>query len=207
MKPLAEYLKEVPLIAILRGVLPDTVNSYAHGIVKAGFPCVEVPLNSPNPLESIRRLASYFNDNALIGAGTVYTVDEVHAVAEAGGGLIVSPNTDVNVIKATLACGMISMPGVFTPTEVKAALDAGARYLKLFPASTGGPDHAKALHAVLPKEAHLVAVGGITLQNIGSFRPYCAAFAIASELFKPGKDCDAVAESARQFVAALAPKL
>ncbi len=150
-----------PLIAILRGVTPDAVGGIGAALIDAGIDRIEVPLNSPEPLESIRILAGRFGDRAEIGAGTVLTVAEVAAVAAAGGRMIVSPNADPDVIRATRAAGLASYPGVFTATEAFAALKAGASALKLFPASLMGTDGFRALAAVLPRDVPVYAVGGV----------------------------------------------
>jgi 2-dehydro-3-deoxyphosphogalactonate aldolase len=192
-----------PLIAILRGLTPPEAPAIAQALVDAGIDRIEVPLNSPDPLESIATIAAAHGDRALIGAGTVLGVAEVDAVAEAGGRLIVSPNCDAGVIARTRARGMESWPGIFTPTEAFAALAAGATGLKLFPGSMAGPGGLKAMHAVLPPGTQVFAVGGAGPDN---FAEWCAAgadgFGIGSALYKPGMSAAEVGATARAIVAA-----
>lgn len=192
-----------PLVAILRGVTPDTVADIGAALIEEGFGIVEVPLNSPDALGSIGILADRFGDRAVIGAGTVLTPREADAVADAGGRLVVSPDCKPAVIEATRARGMVSLPGVFTPTECFAALDAGAHGLKFFPASLHGPDGVKAIRAVLPAGTPVYAVGGVALDTIGDWLAAGAAgFGIGSNVFKPGWSAREVGEKARAFVAA-----
>lgn len=162
-------LDRCPLVAILRGVRPDEVEAIADAIVEAGFAMIEVPLNSPDPIESISRLARRYGPDILIGAGTVLSVADVAAVGAAGGRLIVAPNSNVDVIAAAVGDGMICLPGYFTPTEAFAALAAGATGLKLFPADAASPALVKAHRAVLPRATPLLAVGGVTLDNLGDW--------------------------------------
>jgi 2-dehydro-3-deoxyphosphogalactonate aldolase len=199
----ATYLEQSPLIAILRGVKPDEVIDYADAIVEAGWRCLEVPLNSPDPLASIEKLSAHFGDRVLIGAGTVRTAVDVENVAGAGGRVIVSPNSDAAVIRATIAHNMIPMPGFMTPTEAGIAYDAGARYLKLFPAGTGGPGHLGAVRAILQNDAKIIAVGGVSVDNLAEFKKAGAiAYGIGSEIYKPGRSLADVAQRARDFVTA-----
>ena len=192
-----------PIIAILRGVTPAQVAGIAAAILDAGIDRIEVPLNSPDALDSIALLASQFADRALIGAGTVLTVDQVAAVHAAGGRLIVSPNCDVAVIKRTVELGLQSWPGVFTPTEAFAALKAGAHGLKLFPGDMAGPQGLKALRAVLPKGTQVFAVGGAGPDNFGQWRAASAdGFGIGSAIYKPGDSPETTGEKARAIVAA-----
>jgi 2-dehydro-3-deoxyphosphogalactonate aldolase len=198
-------LAPLPLVAILRGVKPDEVVDIAAALLEAGFRCVEVPLNSPAPLESISRLTQTFGDALLIGAGTVLSPAAVDAVADAGGRLIVSPNTDISVIAAAKAGGMVSLPGFFTPSEAFAALAAGADGLKLFPAEAASPAVVKALKAVLPPEAPLLVVGGVGPDAMGPWRAAGAAgFGLGSALYKPGRSPADVGEAARAFATAWA---
>jgi 2-dehydro-3-deoxyphosphogalactonate aldolase len=197
------HFSALPLIAILRGVTADEAVAIGEAIIGAGFRVIEVPLNSPQPLESIRRLAAACGDRARIGAGTVLTVQQVHDVAAAGGTLVVSPNANPDVIRATKAAGLWSAPGVATPTEGFAALDAGADMLKLFPAEQLGPSVVKAWRAVLPRDVPLVPVGGISPET---FAPFIAAgasgFGLGSALYRPGMTAAAVRQTAEAFVAA-----
>jgi 2-dehydro-3-deoxyphosphogalactonate aldolase len=193
-----------PLIAILRGVTPGEVVAVGGALFDAGFRLIEVPLNSPEPLESIARLAKAFADRAVIGAGTVLRAAEVTSVRNAGGTLIVSPNTNVEVIAATAKAGLVSLPGCATASEAFAALDAGATALKLFPAEGASPAVLKAMRAVLPRGVRLLPVGGITPGNMAPWREAGAAgFGIGSALYSPGLGLDEIARRARTFVDAL----
>ncbi|QEU05689.1 2-dehydro-3-deoxy-6-phosphogalactonate aldolase [Pseudomonas oryzihabitans] len=196
------YLKDLPLIAILRGVTPDEIVAVGRALHDAGFHVIEIPLNSPQPFESIRRLTTELGESCLIGAGTVLTEAQVAEVDAAGGRLIVSPNANLAVIRASKAAGLVSAPGVATPSEGFAALDAGADSLKLFPAEQLGPAVVKAWRAVFPKELALLPVGGITPDNMG---PYVAAgangFGLGSALYKPGLSAAQVSANAQAFAA------
>ena len=190
-----------PLVAILRGVRPDEVEPIGDALVEAGFTLIEVPMNSPDPLGSIGRLARRLEGKALVGAGTVLTPDQVDAVQQAGGRLIISPNSNLSVIARSAEAGLISMPGYFTPTEAFAAVQAGASALKLFPAEAATPTVLKAQRAVLPKELPVLAVGGINPGNMG---PWVAAgadgFGLGSALYKPGATAAQVREAAQAFM-------
>jgi 2-dehydro-3-deoxyphosphogalactonate aldolase len=200
----ARHFAACPLVAILRGVRPDEVEAVAAALFDAGLRTIEVPLNSPDPLASIARLAARYGDEALIGAGTVLTVEDVARVADAGGRLIVSPGTDPAVIAASVAAGLVSAPGFFTPTEAFAALAAGAHALKLFPAEAAPPAVVKAQRAVLPKDVPLLVVGGITPDKVGRYRVAGAdGFGLGGALYAPGMDAAEVGARARAFVAAL----
>ncbi|MFN3147604.1 MAG: 2-dehydro-3-deoxy-6-phosphogalactonate aldolase [Paracoccaceae bacterium] len=191
------------IIAILRGVTPEVVEGIGAALIDAGIDRIEVPLNSPDPIDSIARLARAFGNVAQIGAGTVLTVEDVAAVAAVGGRMIVSPNNDSAVIRATRAAGLDSFPGVFTPSECFAALAAGATGLKVFPASMMGTEGLKAIRAVLPPGTDVYAVGGVGAANFADWRQAGAAgFGIGSALYKPGDDAAAVAAKARAIVAA-----
>ncbi len=193
-----------PLIAILRGVTPGEVVAVGEVLFDAGFRLIEVPLNSPEPLESIARLAKAFANRAVIGAGTVLRAAEVEAIRKAGGTLIVSPNTNVEVIAATRKSGMVSLPGFATASEAFAALDAGATALKLFPAEGASPAVLKAIRAVLPRGVRLLPVGGITPGNMAPWREAGAAgFGIGSALYSAGVALDEIARRARTFVEAV----
>jgi 2-dehydro-3-deoxyphosphogalactonate aldolase len=197
------HFAALPLIAILRGIRPDEILAVGRALFESGFRLIEIPLNSPDPLDSIRLLAAELGDRAHVGAGTVLRTDQVTAVASAGGTLIVSPNANPDVIRATKAAGLLSFPGVATPTEGFAALDAGADGLKLFPAEQVGPVVVKAWRAVFPADVPLVPVGGITPENMGDFVAAGASgFGLGSSLYKPGLSADQVHVSAVTHAAA-----
>jgi 2-dehydro-3-deoxyphosphogalactonate aldolase len=198
-----DRLDVLPLVAILRGLTPDEAVGVGEALLEAGFTCLEVPLNSPRPLESIRLLRDALGDRALVGAGTVLTPQAVRDVVEAKGQLIISPNADAEVIRETVAVGALSMPGVFTATEAFAALKAGAQVLKLFPSEIAGPAGLKALRAVLPAGQRLYAVGGVTPETLATWRAAGASgFGIGGALFKPGMTAAEVGARAGAFVAA-----
>lgn len=191
------------VIAILRGVRPDEVIEVASALFDAGIRVIEVPLNSPEPLVSVERLAKQFGASALIGAGTVLTPAQVREVAGAGGQLIVSPNTDRSVIQTTLQLGLDSLPGSMTATEAFTALAAGAVHIKLFPGSSTGPAHLRALREVLPGECRLWAVGGANEANLQAWLDAGAAgIGVGGGLFTPGTQVATVAARARNLVAA-----
>ena len=177
--------------------------SWIVALFAGGFRCMEVPLNSPRPLESIRRLAVALGDRMLIGAGTVLTADDVRTVAEAGGRLIVSPDANPQVIRAAKAAGLISLPAFLTPTEAFAALAAGADGLKLFPAEMAGPSGLKAVRAVLPPQTRIFPVGGVSPDTIGPYLTAGAAgFGVGSGVFSPGRSADEVRRRAEDLIAA-----
>ncbi len=194
-----------PLVAILRGVRPEEVEAVADELVAAGFSMIEVPLNSPDPLDSIARIAGRYPAPVLVGAGTVLKVDQVEAVRQAGGRLIVSPNTDLSVIGATVAAGMVSLPGYFTPSEAFAAIGAGAHGLKLFPAEAATPTILRAQRAVLPPALPVLVVGGV---KPGGMAPWLDAgakgFGLGSALYSVGIGPDEVRRRADEFIASLA---
>lgn len=191
------------IVAILRGITPPEVEGVAAALIGAGVTVIEVPLNSPDPLTSIRTMQDRFGDRATIGAGTVLTPQQVRDVAATGARLIVSPNCDAAVIGATKAAGLESFPGVMTPTEAFAALAAGADALKLFPGELVGPAGLRAMRAVLPAGVPLCAVGGVSAQNMGEWLAAGAqGFGIGSSIYKPGDGADTVAEKARALTAA-----
>ncbi len=192
-----------PIIAILRGLRPTEAEVVGQVLLEAGIDRIEVPLNSPDPLDSISILAAAFGDRALIGAGTVLTAEQVDAVANANGKLIVSPNCDTDVIRRTSELGLQSWPGVFTPTEAFSALNAGATGLKLFPGNLAGPAGLSAVRAVLPKGTQVFAVGGAGPENFDKWIAASAdGFGIGSALYKPGMEPGEIADRANQIVAA-----
>ena len=192
-----------PLIAILRGVTPAEATPIAAALIDAGITKIEVPLNSPDPFDSIKAMVDAHGQDATIGAGTVLSVEDVGRVAQAGGKLIVSPNCDQRVIVATKTAGMQSWPGVMTPTECFAALKAGADGLKIFPASLLGPEGIKAIRAILPKGTLVYAVGGAGADNFAEWMAATAdGFGIGSALYKPGFSAADVGARARDMVAA-----
>lgn len=194
-----------PLVAILRGLRPAEAPAIGAALVDAGFSIIEVPLNSPDPLVSIAALAQSCGARALIGAGTVLSVEAVEQVAAAGGRLIVMPHADTTVIAAAKARGLACVPGVATPTEAFAALAAGADALKLFPAETIPPAAVKAIRAVLPRDVRLLPVGGITPEGMAPYlQAGVAGFGLGGALYRPGMGADEVAANAAHFLKALA---
>ena len=205
MNTLAGWLERCPLVAILRGLTPEDAVPVGEALVEAGVVVIEVPLNSPEPVESIRRLAARFGDAALIGAGTVMTEAQVAEVAAAGGKLLVTPHADPALVRAAKARGMLAAPGFFTPAEAFALLAAGADALKLFPAEAASPAVVKALLAVLPPGTALLPVGGMSAETIGPWRKAGAAgFGIGGSLYKPGDRPEAVRGARPALRAALA---
>ena len=188
------------LVAILRGLQPDRAIEVAETLIAAGWNCIEVPFNSPEPLLSIERLAKAFGQDCLIGAGTVLDPTQVSAVHDAGGRLIVSPNCNPDVIRRTVELGMASFPGIATPTEAFNAIAAGTRTLKLFPASSFGPRHIKAMKDVLPRDVRVYAVGGVGADDIETWLQAGAdGFGFGSDLFKPTYSLAEIAERARRI--------
>lgn len=197
-------LRDCPLVAILRGLHPGEAEAIGGALVEAGLRIIEVPLNSPDPFGSIAILARACGDRALIGAGTVLRADDVGRVKDAGGGIIVAPNTDRMVIAAAVAAGLIAAPGYFTPSEGFAALAAGAQALKLFPAEAASPAVVKAQRAVFPPGVPLIVVGGVTPDAMGAYvEAGATGFGLGSALYKPGMTAEDVAARARAFVRAL----
>lgn len=200
---LTQALAHNGLIAILRGLRPEEAAAIGTVLYDAGFRVIEVPLNSPEPYESIRILRSTLSADCLIGAGTVLTPEQVEQVKAAGGQVIVMPHSDPKVLRAAKAAGLYLSPGVATPTEAFAALAEGAHVLKMFPAEQMGPAVVKAWLAVLPAGTVLVPVGGITPDNMAVFvEAGVKGFGLGSGLFKPGLTADEVAERAKAYVAA-----
>jgi 2-dehydro-3-deoxyphosphogalactonate aldolase len=192
-----------PLAAILRGLSPEEAPRIGKVLFDAGFRMLEVPLNRPGALDAIRALKEIAPDDALIGGGTILTTKDVDAVKEAGGRLVVSPNCEPDVIAYTIRLGMVSLPGVATPTEAFRALAAGAHGLKLFPAEMILPPVVKAMRSVLPATTPLFPVGGIHPENMTDYYAAGATgFGIGSQLYKPGADEAAVGRAAEEFMAA-----
>jgi 2-dehydro-3-deoxyphosphogalactonate aldolase len=197
---LAQALAQLPLIAILRGLTPAQAPAIGEALVSSGFAIIEVPLNSPEPFKSITALTRQF-PQTLIGAGTVLNAQQVKDVHAAGGRLVVAPNFNPAVVAQALALNMVVLPGVATPTEAFAALDAGAHGLKLFPAEMISPATVKAMRAVLPKAAALMPVGGITPDNMAAYRKAGASgFGLGSALYAPGRSAELVRLAAQNFV-------
>jgi 2-dehydro-3-deoxyphosphogalactonate aldolase len=192
-----------PLVAILRGIMPAEALSVMEALMDAGIGLIEVPLNSPDPFVSIKAMAGAAKGRARIGAGTVLTVADVGAVKAAGGQIIVSPNSDEAVIRATKIAGLDSYPGVFTATEALKAIGAGADALKFFPGDLLGPKGIKAIATILPKEIPLLAVGGVDASNMGAYLAAgVSGFGIGTSLYKPGAKAADVGKLARAMVAA-----
>ncbi|MEO8344932.1 MAG: 2-dehydro-3-deoxy-6-phosphogalactonate aldolase [Betaproteobacteria bacterium] len=202
MNKLDAYLDPLPLIAVLRGITPEEIPAIAQALVGEGFRVLEVPLNSPRPLESIRLLADACGDRCLVGAGTVIAVADVARVRAAGGNVVVMPHADTAVVREAKAQGMLCVPGVATPTEAFAALAAGADGLKMFPSEALPPGALKAWRAVLPRDALVFAVGGIRPDNMA---PYWSAgasgFGTGSNLYAPGADVENVRAAAAAYAA------
>lgn len=199
-----EHFAAMPIVAILRGLAPDEAVAVGTALVEAGIRIIEVPLNSPDPMVSIGRLAEALAGRAAIGAGTVLTTDAVDRVKDAGGTIVVSPNFDAAVVGRTRQAGMISLPGCLTPTEAFAALAAGADAVKLFPGELVTPNVARAMAAVLPKGTRLLVVGGVSADTIGDWKgSVVQGFGIGSSLYKPGLSAEDVGDRARKLVDAM----
>lgn len=197
-------LAECPLVGILRGVRPDEIVAIGDALVEAGIGIIEIPLNSPEPYRSIEALAAHLGNGIVVGAGTVLTTEQVGRVAAAGGRIIVSPSTDPDVIAASVAAGLVSSPGYFTPSEAFLALKAGAHAIKLFPAEAATPAVIRAQRAVLPKEVPLLVVGGVKADDVARwFEAGASGFGLGSALYKPGQTAAQVGAQARAFVAAV----
>jgi 2-dehydro-3-deoxyphosphogalactonate aldolase len=196
-------LKACPIVAILRGVTPDDIDGIGDALVEAGITVIEVPLNSPQPFDSIERLAKRHGDHALVGAGTVLEAADVACVAAAGGKLIVAPNFEEDIVRAAKRAQLGALPGVMTPSEGFAARKAGADGLKLFPAEIIPPAVFKAWRAVFPADALLLAVGGVGIDNIRSYAEAgTSGYGIGSALYKPGRPVAEIGKLARALVAA-----
>lgn len=192
-----------PLVAILRGIRPDEVDAVSDALIEAGFRMIEVPLNSPEPLKSIERLANRHGEVALVGAGTVMTPDDVIDVRDAGGQLIVTPHTDVEIIDEAKAEGLICIPGSATPTEAFTALSAGADAIKMFPGEALPPPVVKAWRAIFPADTRLLVVGGVHADNMSAYQAAGAnGFGIGSSLYAPGRPASEVGEAARALLVA-----
>lgn len=193
-----------PMIAILRGLVPGEAEAIGDALVEAGFGMIEVPLNSPDPFDSIARLVRRHGGRALIGAGTVTAAEEVRELVRIGAALAISPHADPEIIRLSRECGLVSVPGVMSATEAFSALRAGAHALKLFPMEIIGAAGVKALRAVLPKGLRLIAVGGVDATTIAPFHAAgCAGFGVGGSLFKPGQGAAEVAANAARLLAAL----
>ena len=191
----------LPLIAIIRGVKPDEILAVASVIQDAGFHIIEVPLNSPNAYESIKIISDAMGDDILIGAGTVLTVGQVEMVKQAGGRLIISPNTNPVVIKHSKKLGLYSVPGFYTPSEAFTAIDAGADALKMFPADTLGVVGYKAMKVILPRDIPVLPVGGVTENNMADYlKAGVAGFGIGSGIYKAGMNIDQIRKNANLLV-------
>lgn len=199
------YFAQCPLVAIIRGVTPNEAVAVGRALFDSGIRIIEVPLNSPQAFASIERIAADLGDEALVGAGTVLDPADVARVKEAGGGIVVSPNMNPDVIRATAEAGMVSSPGVFTPTEAFTALQAGAHALKLFPAEAASPRVVKSMRSVLPGDVPLLAVGGITPESIAGWLDAGAdGFGLGGGLYRPGQSPEETLARASAYVAALA---
>lgn len=196
-------LRQLPLVAILRGIKPSEAQGVGRVLYEKGFRLIEVPLNSPDPFDSIAAIRRSLPDDALVGAGTVLSVDNVTALRECGGEVVVMPHSDGGVIRAAKDAGLLCVPGVVTPTEAFSALAAGADALKLFPAELVSPQILKAIRVVLPAKTRLLPVGGIAPNSMKPFVDAGAAgFGLGSALYSPGMNIDEVARRASDFVSA-----
>jgi 2-dehydro-3-deoxyphosphogalactonate aldolase len=192
------------LVAIIRGVTPGEAVEIGHALYEGGIRIVEVPLNSPDPLASISAIASSLEDRALVGAGTVMTPEDVHRVRDSGGRIVVSPNMNPAVIRATVEAGMVSSPGIFTPSEAFAALGAGAHTLKLFPAEAASPKVVRSMRAVLPKDVPFLVVGGVTPESVRGWLDAGAdGFGLGGGLYKPAQSPQETLQKARSYVEAV----
>ena len=198
-----QWQTELPLIAILRGVKPDEVLAHVGAVIDAGFDAVEIPLNSPQWEKSIPLILDAYGDRALIGAGTVLKTEQVDTLAQMGSKLIVTPNIQPELIRHAVSLGMIVCPGCATASEAFNALDAGAQALKIFPSSAFGPGYIKALKAVLPEDVPVLAVGGVTPENLAQWLDAgCAGAGLGSDLYRAGQPVERTAQQAAAFVQA-----
>lgn len=198
-----EKFMEMPLVAILRGLSPEEAIDVSTVLVEAGIKILEVPLNSPNPLESISKMKDHFMDQAIIGAGTVLTGEAAKQVHDNGGELIVAPNLNADVAAMSKKCGMIYCPGILTPTEAFNALALGADALKIFPADAHPPSYIKSIRAVLPRDTTIIPTGGVEPDTIATYYQVGAnGFGAGSSLYKPGKSLNEIAEMAAKLVSA-----
>lgn len=196
-------MEKLPLVAILRGVKPDEIIEMADAIRAAGFSMIEVPLNSPDPIQSIEKLVNHMGDEVLVGAGTVLTKEQVDQIDAVGGRLIVSPHTDVELIRYSKEKNLYNVPGFITPTEGFAAIHAGADAIKMFPASLAGPGGLKAMLDVLPRTTPVFPVGGVSADNLGEYLSVGArGFGLGSGLYKAGMSVAEVEANARAYVEA-----
>lgn len=199
-----QHFSQCRLVGIIRGVTPDEAPKIAQALFDGGIRIIEVPLNSPDPFDSIRSIAKLLGEEALVGAGTVIDLQQVERVREAGGRLIVSPNSNPSVISASVAAGLASLPGFFTPSEAFSALGCGASALKLFPAEAVSPKVIKSLRAVLPKDVNLLMVGGIEPESMDEWMDSGAnGFGLGGGLYKPGQSAAETLRKARAYVEAL----
>lgn len=198
-----QWQTNLPLIAILRGITPPEANAHVVALLEAGFDAIEIPMNSPNWQQSISSMVNEFGHRALIGAGTVLKTDQVNELAAMGGKLVVTPNTQPDVIRRAVANGMTVCAGCATASEAFNALDAGAQALKIFPSSSFGPDYIKALKAVLPPEVPVFAVGGVTPENLAEWlKAGCVGAGLGSDLYRAGQPVERTIEKAKAFVKA-----
>ncbi len=196
------WLERCPLVAILRGVQPGEVESIGAALERAGVSIIEVPLNSPSPIESIAILSRMFGDRMLIGAGTLSHSSQVSEVAAAGGKLIVTPHADTAIVRTAKRAGLFALPGFFNPTEAFALLEAGADAIKLFPAEVLGPPMLKALRAVLPRQTIIIPVGGVDVQQVAPWLDAGAlGLGVGSSIYKPGDDARIVEAKAQALMA------
>lgn len=201
---LDQWLSDIPVVAIIRGVRPDEVVEIGQAIYQAGIGVIEVPLNSPQPFDSIKRLSDALGKECVIGCGTLLSTEDANKVADAGGKIAVTPNVNIDVITRSIELGMTPMPGWATPTEAFAAYHAGARYLKLFPASTYGAEHIKAIRAVLPEDAKTLAVGGVGAKDAATWlKAGVNGFGIGSDIYKAGRSADDVHQRSLEIVKAI----